>query len=103
MGPNGVELHLEAREGALLGPRRRARRRRGLRFERAVHAFMAPVLIGAPGHNALRPDAQLYPAHTEGGEAARGAGGERAAVIGAQTLRQTVGCLLYTSPSPRDS
>jgi hypothetical protein len=56
-----VEFLAEAIEWALLGAPGGGRGTSGLGVERTVHPFMAAVLWGFAGLDALRQEAQAYP------------------------------------------
>jgi len=90
VGPFVIELVAEGIEAALLSPEVSFRWSGGARFERAVHAFVAAVVLRLAGLDELGEDAEADPPDREGGEAAEGVGGEGGTVVGADALRQAV-------------
>ena len=60
----------------------------GLRFQRAVHSFVTPILVGPAGQNALWPDAEANPPYCEPQQTAGRQGRERGAVVRTNRLRQ---------------
>jgi hypothetical protein len=69
-----VVLMAEPVEGTLLGAHVMAGRSCSLFLERAVHSFMASVLLRAAGFDALRCDAELDPPDGEPGESSEANG-----------------------------
>ena len=61
MRPVVIVFAAKAVERALLRTKARARRPRRLGLQGAVHPFVAPVLVGTSGENALRTDAETNP------------------------------------------
>lgn len=55
-----------------------------------MEAFMAAVLFGVGRFDELGGNAELNPPDTEGGEAAKGLGRERDAVVGADAVGEAV-------------
>src|SRR5262249_46897412 len=89
MRPLLVELAAGAGEAALLGGERR-RRRRGRRcLERAVHAFVAPVLLRLARRDPLGRDAKLQPPDRQPRQAAGPDARKRRAVVAADRARQS--------------
>src|SRR6266853_3188603 len=90
MRPLLVVLAAEAIEGALL----RAQGAPGWlgsgRFERAVHPFMAAVLLRLARLDALRHDAELEQPHRQLTESTERDAGEWNAIIGADRTRQSI-------------
>src|SRR5678816_3318968 len=110
MRPLAVEFLNEGVEARLLLQAIAAWRSGGFLLQGQVHALMAAILLRMAGFDALDGDAKAQPPDRECGEVEQGIGaGEGNAVVGADGERQTalaeqlLDCLLYTSPSPRDS
>ncbi len=85
-----VELRAKGVEAPLLGGETARRGPRRLRLQGAVHAFMPPVLIGAPRLDELRQDAQAHPPRRELREARQSRGGKRHAVVRADPGGQPI-------------
>lgn len=85
-----VVLVPKAIEADLLGLERAAGRARGLGLERAMHPFMASVLIRGRRFDQLGEDTEPNPPDRQRGEAAEGGGGKRHAVVGPDDVRRAV-------------
>lgn len=84
----GIELGAPVVEAVLLRSHVRGWRPSRICLQRAMHALMAPVLIGLSGLDALVPDAKFNPPHREPRKAAERLRGERHAIVGADGLWQ---------------
>jgi hypothetical protein len=60
-----------------------------------MHALVTTVLLRFTGFDALRQDAQAYPPRGQLGQPGQGVGGERHAVVGAETPRPAA-CFEHT-------
>jgi hypothetical protein len=88
--PLEIELLTEALKLELLSMPSAGGRASGCRLQGAMPAFMAAVLLGFAGLDALGEDTQEDPLGGELGEPAQGVGGKGHTVVGADALGQTV-------------